>query len=201
MSVLKRGLCVLAAGGAAIAAHASVNYSNITATVTFDGATTDNLNVIQGSNSLDFSASGTPMTVGDGSGHTTAVVNISYDANSSSGLNGMDLLFTGGATGTGEVNFDEKVFNGATLLDEVSGTKSLDTSFLENDPLTFSSTDSIHVVKTFTLDLNGTAPPGITSENFATVGLIEQNAVPEPASMAALAFGGLGLLARRRRRR
>ena len=201
MSVCKRGLTVLAILGPAFLAHASINYSNIVATVTFEDNTTENLTVVQGSNSLDIFASGTPMSVGQGTNHTSAVVDVSYDASSTTSINQIGLLFTGFTSGTGTINYDEKVFDsgGVNLLSEASGTKSNNNAFVQNDTLSFSGTDAIHVEKTFTLDLGN--QPGIFVGNFASVGLIEQNAVPEPASMTALAIGGLGLLARRRRRR
>jgi len=201
MTVLNRGATMLVGLGLAIAAHASINYSNITATITYEDNTSQVLDFNTGNNSIDFFSNGTAMLVGTGTNHTSATINISYDASSTSNLNQMDLLFTGSTAGSGTINFNEQVFdnnNNNSLLGSVSGSKTNDSAFLQDDVLSFNANSTnIHVDKTFTLDLSGLQG---SSGNFASVGLIEQNAVPEPGSMAALAIGGIGLLARRNRK-
>ncbi len=193
---------MLAALGLAIAAHASINYSNITATITFEDNSTQNLDFSTGTNSIDFFSSGDALLVGTGTTHTSATINISYDASSTSNLNQMDLLFTGATAGSGTVKFNEQVFdnnNNNSLLGSVTGSQTNNSAFLQNDVVDFNANSTnIHVNKTFTLDLSGTAG---NNGNFASVGLVEQNAVPEPASMTALAIGGIGLLARRKRKK
>ena len=203
MSVIKRGCYILAILAPAVAAHASLTFSNIDATITFEDNTTSNLDVIQNAHGLDIVAGNIPMYVASvNSAHTSATVTISYDALSTSNVNMMDLMFTGFTLGSGSVGYDEKVFDMSNnQLAGTSGTVTGNNAFIQNDPLQFSnSVDAFHVEKTFTLNL-GLIPGLANGPSVASLGEIQQNAVPEPASMAALAMGGLGLLARRRRRK
>jgi hypothetical protein len=200
MSVLKRGSYILLVLAPAVAAHANLTFSNIDATITFEDSTTSNLTVLQNNHGLDIFAGNTPMYVDSvNSDHTSATINISYDATSTTPINLVNLMFTGMTLGLGSVGYNEQVFDMSNnLLSSTSGTITGQTAFIENDPLKFGSVDAFHVEKTFTLNL--TQAPGIPQGSLASIGEIQQNAVPEPASMAALAIGAMGLLARRRRK-
>jgi hypothetical protein len=201
MNVLKRGCYILSVLAPAIAAHASLSYSNIDANITFEDNSSSNLSVIQGANSLDIFATDVPMAVGAGTNHTSAVLTVNYDATSTFPLTQMDWVNLGFTQGTGEVNWVEKVFDSQNnLLGTGIGHAGSQGSFISDEVIQWPvGVDTIHVENTYTLDLNGSAP-GLSVPGSASLGLIEQNAVPEPASMAALAIGGLGLLGRRRRK-
>lgn len=200
MNVARRGLLVLATCASAVAAHATLNFSNIEANITFEDSTTSALTVLQHDMGLDIFAGNMPMYVDNAnSSHTSATVTVSYDATSTTSINQLDLMFTGWAQNSGQITYSEQVFDSQNnLLDSVSGTMGSGNPFIQTDTLNFAGTTSFHVTKTFTLDLNGGL--GNQSGSIASLGIIQQNAVPEPASMAALAMGGLGLLARRRRK-
>ena len=195
------------------AAFATINYNVLEADIAYNNGDSNALNVSQNGNSITFT-SVPPMGVGDGfwtgNGHAAATVTIIYTVTSDKPLTGLDLIFTGSTTNLGEVSYSELVENwsqgggSGTVLASTSGvykgggfTGGADGGFTNETALDFgTSVFSYKVKKTFTLlDLDNN-PAG----SVATLGLVEQNAVPEPASMGALAIGALGLLARRRRK-
>ena len=200
-----KGLVSLALIAAAAISSANINYSNITATVTYNGGSAQDLTVLQDGNSITFLPP-PPMIVGYTGGPTSAVINISYDVTSSKGINGLDLIFTGSTTGTGSIDFSESVFDGSqNLIGSVSGTKSgTNGGFVEEDFLKFSNgaETSYSVTKEFDLNTSNLQQFGISlnPNNTASIGLIEQNAVPEPVTLGAVGVGLFGLLARKRRK-
>jgi len=195
------------------AAFATINYNVLTATVAYNNGDTNNLTVNETGNSITFT-SVPPVGVGDGfwSGnqHAAATVTIIYTVTSDKPLTGLDLIFTGSANGAAAVNYSELVESwspqggSGSVLASISGSQKggglsggTDGGFTTENFMDFGgSVFSYKVKKTFTLlDLDNNP-----SSSSATLNLVEQNAVPEPASMGALAIGALGLLARRRRK-
>ena len=195
------------------AAFASINYNVLTATVAYNNGDSNNLTVDTDGNAITFT-SVPPIGVGDGfwtgNGHAAATVTIIYTVESDKALNGLDLIFDGSLTNLGQVSYSELVENWSSgggsgaILTSTSGAYNgagfqggVDGGFTNETFLDFgTSVFSYKVKKTFTL-LDFDNNPNLS---VATLGFVEQNAVPEPASMGALAIGALGLLARRRRK-
>ncbi len=206
MNIISKGVVGLTLLSAAAISSANLSYNNIVATITFDGTHTFNLNVNHYGSTIDFTAGSIPMYVDSvHSTYKSAVINISYDVASQKAINGLGLVFTGFTLGSGAVGYSETVKDPAnTVLASVSGTKSGNSPFVESDFLSFGSGHTDYsVTKQFTLNtLTAAQFPGLQGPNasLASVGLIEQNAVPEPATLGAVGVGFLGLLSRRRRK-
>lgn len=186
---------------AAAFSSAAINYNNIVATVTYDGGSAENLTVIMDGNSITFVPPPT-MTVSSLGPHSSAVIDITYGVQSDVAINGINLIFTGATTGNGRVGFSEIVKNNVGGV--VASTGLLDAGdgpFVGEYFLGFGSLMEYTVEKQFTLDLGvNSIVPGQPVLSTASIGLIEQNAVPEPFTMGALGVGVLGLLARKRRK-
>jgi hypothetical protein len=194
-------------------AMAAIDYDVLTATVAYNNGDVDNLTVLEDGNSITFNSSGT-IGVGDGywtgNNHAAATVTIIYTVTSDKALTGLGLLFSGSVENLGEVTYSELVENwnpnsgSGSVVASTSGAYKgagfvggADGAFLNDSFLDFQGgLFSYKVKKTFTL-LDLDQNPNLS---FATLGFVEQNAVPEPATMGALTIGALGLLARRRRK-
>lgn len=204
MKYLSKGVLSLAVMAAAAISSADLNYSNVMATITFNGTDTYNLKVMTNGNSIDFSALDIPMYVDSvNSNYQNAQINISYDVTSDKGINGLELVFTGMTLGAGSVGYEELVEDkDGNDLDAVNGFLNGNSVFVQSDALDFGgSYTEYSVTKTFNLNVLSNQQSGlIPAASLASIGLIEQNAVPEPATLGAVGVGLFGILARRRRK-
>lgn len=201
MNFKSRGLLSFALIAAAAISSASINYNNIVATVTYNGGSAQDLTVLVDGNSITFMPP-PPMIVTSVGPNTSAVITISYDVTSDKGINGLDLIFTGSTFGTGFVDFSETVKDsGDNTIASVSGSHNTG-PFVEEDFLSFANggETAYSVEKTFTLGVGQIQNFGQPTFGSASVGLIEQNAVPEPVTLGAVGVGLFGLLARKRRK-
>lgn len=195
-------------------ASAELTYNVIEAEVVFDTGEVSALDVDTNGGEIDFSAGDLPLIVGDGawtsSGRNSATVTIVYTVESDTLITGLELIFSGWVTGYGALGYTEYVENwdpesgvagpelgsveGAYFGGALGGS---DTPFTNSEFIEFNEgVFSYKVKKTFTLANFDNDP----ASSISSLSLVEQNAVPEPATMGALAVGALGLLARRRRK-
>jgi hypothetical protein len=211
MQTIVRLSLISAVAIAAQMASAAVNYNVLQATVAYNNGDSETLTSNVNGNTISFT-NGTPMLVGNGgvAGHDAALVTIIYTATSDGPLTGVNLDFSGVATNLGQVNFSELVENwnsssgAGTVIGSASGAYNgsglnggSDSPFSDSQSIVFSTpVNSYLVKKTFTLlDLDSTP-----TNSSAQLDSVDQTAVPEPATMTALVIGGLGLLARRKKK-
>ncbi|MCW5933449.1 MAG: PEP-CTERM sorting domain-containing protein [Fimbriimonadia bacterium] len=212
MKQLKAVVGMAVAAALISASHASFTYNVIQSDVLL-------LNSM-GSNPVPFVTSG-PMNnfvdhltgaagciVGNGTGNVAALVTIIYevDTNGNGPVNQLDISILGAMFDYGKISWSEIVEDmGGNVLMTASATfkgdayaGGADGALYHTSSHMFSRpVDRFKVKKTFVLDI---ADQTLPSSSIAALTLVEQNWVPEPASMIALSAGLVGLAARRRRK-
>lgn len=200
---------VLSAWGA-VQASASILYNVLTSEVAFSPSNTVHpvpytitgpLNSV-----IIFETGSVPVIVGDATPNAAATVTIVYEVNATQAFPVSQITATiqGSVVDFGRIQWTEIVETlGGQLVDQVSGAV-LGASYPggSNGPFLITPVLNIsppltqyRVKKIFTLDIDGAQLP---TNSLASLGFVEQHAVPEPATLLCLA-GGIALLIRRRR--
>jgi hypothetical protein len=142
-------------------------------------------------------------SVGDGQAQRSGTITITYDAQSNRPLvmNRMHIGIMGQLSGSGRIDFQELIedMERGGYIGQHQAVLTHQSNLPYTNSIDFSrQSHHIRVKKTFSLS----AIPDTPGFDIARISLNEQTieAVPEPASLAALALGA-GLIARRRRRK
>jgi hypothetical protein len=144
-----------------------------------------------------------PITVGDGTGFTDGTFTATYSL-SGKGLNGFRFIVSGFVWGLGQVDYQKTVTDaqGNVLYSANgsftgSGAGGSDGVFVLDVFVPLGGFYNVlNISESYTLTINGAPAP---STHTASLLLVEQDWVPEPASLLALGAGLGGLVLRRRR--
>jgi len=147
-----------------------------------------------------------PILVGDGTSFTGGTYTAAYTITSTKApLIGFNFVVQGYVFGLGQIIWSKKVvdlntsqvlYNGSGVFSGASypGGSNGNVGISAFVPLAQPSSN-VQVIETFIVHVDGAAVPGLDT---ASLLLVEQDWVPEPASMLALSAGLAGLLLRRR---
>jgi hypothetical protein len=147
-----------------------------------------------------------PILSGDGTLFTGGTYTAAYTITSTKApLTGFNFVVQGYVFGLGQIIWSKKVvdlntsqvlYNGSGVFSGASypGGSNGNVGFSAFVPLAAPSSN-VQVIESFIVHVDGAAVPGLDT---ASLLLVEQDWVPEPASMLALSAGLAGLLLRRR---
>jgi len=148
-----------------------------------------------------------PILTGDGTAFTGGTYTAAYTITSNKApLLGFNFVVQGYVFGLGQIIWSKKVvdlntsqvlYNGSGVFSGggYSGGDNGNVGFAQYIPLARPSSN-VQVIETFIVHIDGAPAPG---QDTASLLLVEQDWVPEPASMLALSAGLAGLAALRRR--